>query len=428
MATMLRLLLPLMLLTATACADEVRELIYPPSTVPGELKVESHFYLWLPPGVAELRGVVVHQHGCGNGSEMSGVTGANDLHWQALARKWNCALMSSSYRAGDKGNCRDWCDSRNGSDAKFHQALADFAKETGHAELVKVPWCLWGHSGGGFWSSLMQVAHPEKIVAIWFRSGTAFEAWSKEQIPPVTVPASAYAVPCMGNPGAKENGDKRFNGAWTGLLAMQSAYRAKGAPFGLAPDPLTSHQCGDQRYAAIAFFDACLAMRLPEKNGEPLKPVDMNSAWLAKVGDTEAVPAAKYTGDKTTAVWLPNAAFARVWSEYVKTGTLNDTTPPPATKNVKAQVTPEGVVVTWDAQADFESGLRAFEILRDGKVVAQVPEKPSGKFGKALFQGMTYSDTPELPLSAMRFLDKEGSATATYRVIAVNSSGLKSVE
>jgi hypothetical protein len=40
---------------------------------------------------------------------------------------------------------------------------------------------------------------------------------------------------------------------------MFKAYRAKSAPIGFAPDPLTSHQCGDQRYAAIAFFDACLA-------------------------------------------------------------------------------------------------------------------------------------------------------------------------
>lgn len=424
---MLRFLVTL-LITSSAIAEEVRELVYPPSTVAGELKIESHFYLWLPPGVKELRGIVVHQHGCGTGSEMSGVTGANDLHWQALAQKWDCALMSSSYRAGDKGNCRDWCDSRNGSDAKFHQALTDFAKETKHPELVTIPWCLWGHSGGGFWSSLMQVAHPEKIVAIWFRSGTAFEAWSNGQIPPVTIPEAAYGVPCIANPGAKEKGDKRFNGAWTGAIAMHAAYRAKGAPIGLAPDPLTSHQCGDQRYAAIAFFDACLAMRLPEKPGQALKPVDLSTAWLADVGATEAVPAAQYKGDKTTSTWLPNEAFAKVWMEYVKTGTLADTSPPPAPTQIKTEQTADGVLITWQAAADFESGLQAFHIHRDGQPVGQVPEKPRGKFGKALFQGMTYSDTPELPLSPMRYLDKTGNAAATYRVIAVNTSGLTSVE
>ena len=421
-------LLSFLLIVATAGAEEVRELVYPPSAVAGELKVESHFYLWIPPGVKQLRGIVVHQHGCGNGSEMSGVTGANDLHWQALAQKWDCALMSSSYRAGDKGNCRDWCDSRNGSDAKFQLALADFAKETKHAELVTIPWCLWGHSGGGFWNSLMQVAHPEKIVAIWFRSGTAFETWSNGQVPPVTIPEAAYGIPCMGNPGVKEKGDKRFNGAWTGLHAMHLAYRAKGAPFGLAPDPLTSHQCGDQRYAAIPFFDACLAMRLPDQPGGTLKPVDQSTAWLAAVDATEAVPANEFKGDRATSLWLPNAAFAKAWMEYVKTGTVTDVTPPPAPTQVKTESRPEGVVITWNAQTDLEGGVQFFLIQRDGQPMAQVPEKPSGRFGKALFQGLTYSDTPELPLTAMRYVDKTGKADAKYHVIAVNTSGLRSVE
>ena len=35
---------------------------------------------------------------------------------------------------------------------------------------------------------------------------------------------------------------------------------------------------------------------------------------------------------------------------------------------------------------DFESGLRAFIIQRDGKDLAQVPEKPAGRFGRALFR------------------------------------------
>ncbi len=421
--TMIRPLLAVTLALASfAQASDVRELIYPPSTVPGELKVESHFYLWLPPGVTEVRGIVVHQHGCGTGSETSGMTGADDLHWQALAAKWNLALVSTSYKAGDKGNCRDWCDSRNGSDVKFNLALADFAKETKHAELTSVPWCLWGHSGGGFWASLMQIAHPEKIVAIWFRSGTAFETWNSGGVPKPEIPEAVYGIPCMGNTGAKENGDKRFNGAWTGTHAMHLAYRAKGAPFGVAPDPRTSHQCGDQRYAAIAFFDTCLAMRLPAKNGEPLKPVDQSGAWLAEVDTDVAVPAAEFKGDKTKSVWLPNEAFAKVWTEYVKTGTVGDTTPPPA----PTDVTVSGSEITWKAAADFESGLGGFIIERDGKEIAKLPEKPDSTFGRPLFQGMQYSDTPKPPLAQMRYVDKEAPAGAKYRVIALNSAGLRS--
>jgi hypothetical protein len=87
------------------------------------------------------------------------------------------------------------------------------------------------------------------------------------------------------------------------------------------------------------------------------------------------------------------------------------------------------IELTWDVDADFESGLRGLIIERDGKVIGQLPEKKSlGRFGRALFQLMSYHDTPEQPLPALRFLDKAPTPGAqhTYRVIAINSVGLKS--
>src|SRR4051812_44517306 len=117
----------------------------------------------------------------------------------------------------------------------------------------------------------MQTMYPERIVAIWFRSGTAFARWEKGDIKRPTITDAVYAIPVMMNPGAKEEGHKQFNGAWTGTLAMFKAYRAKGAPAGFAPDPRSAHECGDSRYLAIPFFDACLAMRLPDK-GTKLRP------------------------------------------------------------------------------------------------------------------------------------------------------------
>jgi hypothetical protein len=128
-------------------------------------------------------------------------------------------------------------------------------------------------------------------------------------------------------------------------------------------------------------------------------------------------------------VWLPNERVAAAWAEYVRTGAVGDATSPPAPVNVK--VSPkgdEGVKITWDAEADFESGLRAFVVQRDGKDLAQVPEKPVGKFGRPLFQTMSYHDTPERPLPDMRFLDRTAKPGEQheYRVIAVNGAGLKS--
>jgi len=38
---------------------------------------------------------------------------------------------------------------------------------------TKVPWALWGHSGGGIWSDVMTALHPDRVIAVWMRSGSA---------------------------------------------------------------------------------------------------------------------------------------------------------------------------------------------------------------------------------------------------------------
>ena len=236
----------------------------------------------------------------------------------------------------------------------------------------------------------------------------------------------------MGNPGAKEKVHERFHRAWDGCLAMFEAYRAKGAPIGFAPDPRTAHECGDSRYLAIPFFDACLAMRLPDpgSSSQTLKPVDWDKAWYADVLGDEAQSAASYSGDKSKAVWLPDERVAHAWEEYVKTGAVGDTTPPPAPLNVNVVRQSDGTArITWDSFADFESGIQAFTIQRDGKAIGQIPEKPAGRFGRPLFQKMSYHDTPEAPVPVMEFVDASAEPTSkpTYQIIAINSVGLKSV-
>ena len=154
-------LLLLLAFSATATAAGTHhEVTYPPSTEPGKLQFGVTYTLWVPDDVETVRGIIVHQHGCGKGACQGGATAAYDLHWQALARKWNCALLGPSYQQGDHPNCRLWCDPRNGSGDAFLAALDDLAKKSKHSEVATAPWCLWGHSGGGFWTSLMQDEAP----------------------------------------------------------------------------------------------------------------------------------------------------------------------------------------------------------------------------------------------------------------------------
>ena len=78
--------------------------------------------------------------------------------------------------------------------------------------------------------------------------------------------------------------------------------------------------------------------------------------------------------------------------------------------------------------ADLESGLASFIIERDGKFLANLPETGKNPFGRPIFQNLQYSDTPSQPLVPMKYTDTKAEAGKkhTYRVITVNTAGLKS--
>lgn len=431
----------LFVLSATALAQQPPYDVFPPadppyyrvryeaSQQPGELAYAVNYTIWIPPGVKALRGVVVHQHGCGEGSCKSGLTGAFDLHWQALARKHDCVLLSPAYEQPEGAECQLWCDPRNGSSAAFQRCLVDLGEKSGHPELAKVPWALWGHSGGGHWAGGMVLMHPERVAAAWLRSGVPLLQADPQRtnIKPHELPDAALAVPMMCNLGTKEgvtDKEGRFAGVWPANEAFFGEVRSRGGLIGVAIDPLTSHECGNQRYFAIPWLDACLSARLPKVAGEPLQNMPAENNWLAPPTGAEAVPAADFEVDRLKVGWLPSEAVARAWMQYVQDTAVTDATPPPAPTNVRLT----GSVLSWDAAADLQSGLAGFIIERDGEFLVNLPEQPKNPFGRPIFQNLQYSDTPTQPLVPLRFTDTQAEAGRqhTYRVTAVNTAGLKS--
>ena len=407
---------------------------YDASVKPGELIFPVNYTVWIPPGVKAVRGVIVHQHGCGEGSCKSGLTGAFDLHWQALAKKHDCALLAPSYEQPEKADCQMWCDPRNGSDAAFQKGLADLGAKSGHPELARVPWALWGHSGGGHWAGGMVLLHPERVAAAWLRSGVPLlqANAARSEIKAHALPDAALTVPMMCNLGTKEGfsvKDGRFAGAWPANEAFFTAVRGRGGIIGVSIDPLTAHECGNQRYLAIPWLDVCLTARLPSEAGGPLKPMSDASAWLAPLPAVGAaviapVAAAQFTGAKEKSVWLPGESIAKAWTQYMKDTAVTDATPPPSPTNIRVN----GNELSWEAEADLESGIAHFLVERDCEVVATVPEQGKNPFGRPIFQNLQYSDTPSQPLVAMRFTDTKAEAGKQYRyrIIAVNTAGLRS--
>ena len=398
---------------------------YEASDEPGQLKYPVSYTIWIPPGVEKLRGIIVHQHGCGEGACTAGQTAAYDLHYQALARKHECALLGPSYEQPEKEPCQNWCDPRNGSDERFLQALDDLAKKTNHPELKTVPWALWGHSGGSVWAGTMLILHPERIACVWLRSGVPKMLLENNEQVPLDLPEAALTVPLMCNMGTREgvtfDGD-RFKMVWATNKPFFENARARGALIGVAVDPKGSHECGNTRYLAIPWMDAVLTERLPENPDDPLKPMPTEQAWVARVLDAHVFPDTLFSGDTRTSVWLPNEAVAKAYSEYVTDTNVSDETPPPAPTNVQH----DGNTITWSATADLQSGLSHFIILRNGQEIAQVPEKPTGNFGRKILQVINYSDTPTKPLPEFTFTDPNPVENANYQVVTVNSVGLKS--
>jgi hypothetical protein len=195
--------------------------------------------------------------------------------------------------------------------------------------------------------------------------------------------------------------------------------RKKGGLIGVAVDPLSSHECGNQRYLAIPWLDACLSVRLPKVSGDPLIAMPTDKAWLASPTGAEAVPAAKFTGDRLKAAWLPNEAIAKAWMQYVKDTAITDTTPPAAPTNVQLQ----GNELTWEAEADLESGLARFIIERDGKVLATVPEQGKNPFGWRSGPAQPLCPTTSPHSTQVAIMNSHCRVSSEQRLSELNSNG-----
>ena len=113
-----------------------------------------------------------------------------------------------------------------------------------------------------------------------------------------------------------------------------------------------------------------------------------------------------------------------MWMQYVKDTLVVDVTPPPPPANIEI----DNRVITWQADADLQSGIKRFLIMRDGQIIASAPDTPKNKFGRPIFQGLQYSDTPVQPLSLMQYIDEGVTNTSEhrYQVISENTLGLRS--
>ena len=423
---------------STVCADEPQEyfektFFAPETPVEGKLAMDAEWRIWIPSDVKTLRGVVVHQHGCGTGSGDGGRTAVYDWHWQALARKHDCALIAVSYRQGDLA-CELWCDPRNGSAQSFLDALDYFAEVSGRPELTRVPWALWGHSGGGQWVGSMCSLYPKRIAGAWLRSGCPDTvAKTFDELP---MNDDVRNVPMMLNLGKYEFD---FGIVWGSCWPYFGKMRAQGAKIGLIMDPKTHHETGSSRYPAIRFLDDCLTARLPDEAGSdalrptpegfvlPIEQITDKEICADDVVKNPEKPDGNYDAAERRefmkdGVWLPNKEYVDVWRKYSVDCTFDDTTNPPEPTDVTVD---KNGTLKWKCRADIESGLRTFIIYCDGEEIAKTPTAPCVN-SRETFQGVMYSDTPDFSLPEPTFTIENYDPERSYSVAAENTNGLRS--
>ncbi len=205
---------------ATIGAGQYLKIDYPASTATNELQVAVTYTLWIPDGVKTIRGIIVHQHGAGTTASIEGSTAASDLHWQALAKKWDCALLGiSSYHARNEKDRHLPPEPRNCGSIRatvrrktFLKALGEFAaSRSAMPKLIdKVPWALWGHSGGGILEPDVMAYRCTPIIASppcgCARGRHSCFSRIQPDLPQIiTLPEAVYRIPHdETNPGVKE--------------------------------------------------------------------------------------------------------------------------------------------------------------------------------------------------------------------------------
>lgn len=370
----------------------------------------ARYTIFIPEGISRLQATFIHQHGCT--MEGRGAATAYDLQYQAFAKKWKLAIVGPDLYAA-KGNCHDWRNVSSGSGLALIKTLQEIGAVSGHPELAQIPWLLWGHSGGGYWTLSMLSKYPERIMAV-FGYSPAFE--------PGTYPSAALKVPVMMRHGG-EIGDAC---CWQTSIREFGKLRSSGGLVSIAYTPYQSHNYSFVRYMAIPFFEAVLRQRLPVTAGGTytgMKGMDEKKAWLADTASGNIYKAAVYPGKRNAAAWLPDSLTAVKWREYIITGTIVDHTPPPAPYALamrrRHNVTVE---LSWKADADVESGISHFNIYKGDQLVGRYPATGN-------YQNFDTNGDDAYPLTVpplrtdIMFLVNDA---ATVSVTTVNQFGLES--
>lgn len=270
-----------------------------------EVYVSGTYAVYLPAGVGPLRGVIIS---LGGGVTTSGFVTGGPLEPSNPVLEQSLQLLGASLRNLAKsahvallGTTIHGLANNVTSDNSLFGALATAAASSGHAELTNAPFLTFGLDAGSLESAGLASRVPQRAIGVLMRVPTG--------APAITDPA-VLAVPTFVM--LSELDEPSIN---TSVQNTFAGNRSRGGLWALAIEPGVQHAeataVGNQ--ANVNLIATTLAARLPATLGDPLIDLDETSGWLGNQATLEIATWAAYTGDRTTASWLPSQSAALSW-------------------------------------------------------------------------------------------------------------------
>jgi len=258
-------------------------------------KADSNFSLalfrvWLPESKTPVKGVLAVLPG----SDGDGTPIANDSHWQAIARKWNYALLGITFTT--RSSTIPYYRAESGSGLALLSALDQLSVASGHAELKGVPIAILGHSQGGQFAVHFACWKPSLVAAFATIKGGYYDVKPTD---------NARAVPGLLITAEEDAEFRRKN-----IRVLYDANSTPAARWAFASEPKAKHELGRSLQLIIPFFQAVINDHLQPYSG------DLRTLTIRPVESTL----------ESGHPWFPNRDVAEIWTRFMN-GTLQDSNP-----------------------------------------------------------------------------------------------------
>lgn len=265
-------------------------------------------FLWIPPGCQSVRAVIVGQHNMLEESVLEHPVFRAEMSRLGIAEVW----VAPHFEGG--------ASIEQGAGARAEIVLKSLAEESGYGELATAPVVPIGHSACATFPWNYAASYPGRTLAV------------------LSVHGDAPRTNLTGNGRPNMDwGDKTIDGIpglfvigeyeWMEERVLPGLAFLKKYPkscVAMLAEPAQGHfDACDELVSYLAMFvRKAVAARLPERDGDALRPVNPTDGWLVQrwklrePRDVKAEPMASYGGDPDDAFWAFDEEMARATESY----------------------------------------------------------------------------------------------------------------